>query len=162
VTTKHALSTKENLIMSSRNETIVRNAFEMTFNQGALEELSRYFSADVRRHNQASPYADRDLPALWEHIQTVRHACPDGRLKLNDALVAEDLVAFWWTFRGAQDAGSLGFLPVALAVDLSGSTVVHLADGKIDEIWELGDNLASLAATAAVAAPALVMTPAMV
>ncbi len=145
--------------MTSRNETIVRDAFEMTFNQGALEEMGRYFSADVRRHNQASPYADRGLPALWEHIQSVRHACPDGRLQLNDALVADDLVAFWWTFRGTQDAGSLGFLPVALAVDLSGSTVVHLEDGKIDEIWELGDDLASLADTAAV--PSLVMTPAL-
>lgn len=147
--------------MTSRNETIVRDAFEMTFNQGAPEELGRFFSADVRRHSQASPYAEHGLPALWGHIQTVRYACPDGRLDLDDAIIAEDLVAFWWTFRGAQDAGSLGYLPVALAVDLSGSTVVHLQGGKIDEIWELGDDLASLAATAAVAAPSLVMTPAM-
>jgi DNA-binding XRE family transcriptional regulator len=50
---------------------------------------------------------------------------------------------------------------VALAVDLSGSTVVHLESGKIDEIWELGDDLARLAATATVAAASLVMTPAM-
>lgn len=147
--------------MTSRNETIVRDAFEMTFNQGAPEELGRFFSADIRRHSQASPYAEHGLPALWGHIQTVRYACPDGRLDLDNAIIAEDLVAFWWTFRGAQDAGSLGYLPVALAVDLSGSTVVHLQGGKIDEIWELGDDLASLAATAAVAAPSLVMTPAM-
>jgi predicted ester cyclase len=147
--------------MFSRNETIVRDAFEMTFNQGALDELGRFFSADIRRHNQASPYAERGLPALWEHIQTVRHAWPDGRLELNDAIIAEDLVAFWWTFRGTQDAGSLGFLPVALAVDLNGSTVVHLEDGKIDEVWELGDDLASLNASATVAASSLVMTPAM-
>lgn len=145
--------------MSSRNETIVRDAFEMTFNQGALEELGRFFCADVRRHHQSSPFADRGLPALWEHIQTVRNACPDGQLALNDAIVAEDLVAFWWTYTGTQDAGSLGFLPVALAVELSGSTVVHLAHGKIDEIWELGDDLASLEATAAV--PSFVMAPAM-
>ena len=105
--------------MTSRNETIVRDAFEMTFNQGALEELGRFFSADVRRHSQASPYADHGLPALWGHIQTVRYACPDGRLDLNDAIMAEDLVAFWWTYRGTQDAGSLSFLPVALAVDLA-------------------------------------------
>jgi predicted ester cyclase len=147
--------------MSNRNETLVRDAFEMTFNQGVLEEQSRFFSADLRRHHQASPYAKCGLPALWAHIQTVRHACPDGRLELNDAIIAEDLVAFWWTFRGTQDAGSLGFLPVALAVDLSGSTVVHLESGKIDEIWELGDDLASLAAAAAVAAPSLAITPAM-
>ena len=146
--------------MTSRNETLVRDAYEMTFNQGALEELSRYFSADVRRHHQSSPHAERGLPALWEHIQTVRNACPDGRLEFNDAIVADDLVAFWWTFRGTQDAGSLGFLPVALAVDLSGSTVAHLEDGKIDEIWELGDDLASLADTAVVTAPSLVMAPA--
>lgn len=147
--------------MSTRNETIVRAAFKMTFNQGAPEELGRFFSADVRRHSQASPYAEHGLPALWAHARAVHHACPDGRLELNDAIMAEDLVAFWWTFCGAQNAGSLGFLPVGLAVDLSGSTVVHLADGKIDEIWELGDDLASLAAAAAVAAPSLVMTPAM-
>ena len=147
--------------MSSRNETIVRDAFEMTFNQGALEELGRFYCADVRRHSQALPYAEHGLPALWEHIQTVSNACPDGRLDLNNAIMAEDLVAFWWTYRGTQDAGSLGFLPVALAVDLSGSTMVHLADGKIDEIWELGDDLARLVATAAVASPSLVMTPAM-
>jgi predicted ester cyclase len=147
--------------MTSRNETIVRDAFEMTFNQGAPEELGRFFSADVRRHSQASPYADHGLPALWGHIQTVRYACPDGRLDLNDAIMAEDLVAFWWTYRGTQDTGSPGFLPVALAVDLNGSTVAHLQGGKIDEIWEMGDDLASLAATAAVAAPSLVMTPAM-
>ena len=78
--------------MTSRNETIVRDAFEMTFNQGALEEMGRFFSADVRRHSQASPYADHGLPALWGHIQTVRYACPDGRLDLNDAIIAEDLV----------------------------------------------------------------------
>jgi predicted ester cyclase len=139
--------------MSTRNETIVRNAFKMTFNQGALKELGRFFSADVRRHSQASPFAEHGLPALWEHVRAVRSACPDGWFDLNDAIIAEDLVAFWWTFRGTQDAGSLGFLPVALAVDLSGSTLVHLEDGKIDEIWELGDDLASLAATAAVSSP---------
>lgn len=147
--------------MSSRNETIVRDAFKMTFNPGALEELGRFFSADVRRHSQASPYAEHGLLALREHVRAVRCACPDGRLELNDAIIAKDLVAFWWTFCGTQNAGSLGFLPVGLAVDLSGSTVVHLADGKIDEIWELGDDLASLAATATVAAPSLVMMPAM-
>jgi predicted ester cyclase len=141
--------------MSSRNETIVRDAIKMTFNQGVLEELGRFFSADVRRHSQASPYAEHGLPALWEHIQTTRHACPDGRLEISDAIMGEDLVAFWWTYRGTQDAGSLGFLPVALAVDLSGSTVVHMGDGKIDEVWELGDDLASLAATAAVSSPCM-------
>jgi predicted ester cyclase len=145
--------------MSSRNETIVRDAFEMTFNQGGLEELGRFFSPDVRRHNQSSAYADRGLPALWETIYTVRSACPDGQFAINDAIVAENLVAFWWTFSGTQDAGALGSLAVALAVDLSGSTVVHLEDSKIAEIWELGDDLASLAETAA--APSLVMTPAM-
>lgn len=139
--------------MSTRNETIVRAAFKMTFNQAAPEELGRFFSADVRRHSQASPYAEHGLPALWAHGPDVRHACPDGRLDLNDAIIAKDLVAFWWTFCGTQNAGSLGFLPVALAVDLSGSTVVHLDDGKIDEIWELGDDLASLADAAAVPSP---------
>jgi predicted ester cyclase len=147
--------------MTTRNETIVRDAFKMTFNQATLEKLGRFFSADVRRHSQASPYAEHGLPALWAHDRSVRHACPDGRLELNDALVAEDLVAFWWTYRGTQDTGSLGTLPVALAVDLSGSTMVHLESGKIDEIWELGDDLASLVVTAAVAAPFLVMTPVM-
>ena len=58
--------------MTSRNETIVRDAFEMTFNQGALEELGRFFTPDIRRHHQSSCYAERGLSALWEHIQTVR------------------------------------------------------------------------------------------
>jgi predicted ester cyclase len=133
----------------------------MTFYQTTLKELGRFFSTDVCRHSQASPYAEHGLPALWEHIQIVSNACPDGRLDLNDAVMAENLVAFWWTYRGTQDTGSLGTLPVALAVNLSGSTMVHLESGKIDEIWELGDDLASLAATAAIAAPSLVMTLAM-
>lgn len=142
--------------MFSHNETIVRTAIE-TINTGALDTMGQFFSEDVRRYGPESPYSSRGLAAYREHLAAVRAACADGQLVIEDTILTNDLVAFWWTYRGTQPVGTLGALAVRVPVALTGCQVMRLEAARIVEVWEMGDDLAQLVEAVPVAMPIPVM-----
>jgi steroid delta-isomerase-like uncharacterized protein len=121
--------------MSEENKAIVRRLVEQVFNQGDLALLDELVAPTYVLH-------DRHLPEVtnregFKHrVALVRTAFPDHQMRLEELEEDEDRVVARWVVRGTHRGPFLGIAPAGKRVVFRGVTVVRLAGGKVEEVWQ--------------------------
>ncbi len=97
-------------------------------------------TADYRLHLSGVPApADRDTTK--QIVAMFSSAFPDLRHRVDEMIGEGTTVAARWTVEGTHRGDFQGIPATGRQVKLSGTTVHHLADGKIRETWLTDDNL---------------------
>jgi predicted ester cyclase len=157
------------------NEQLARDATE-AWNAGDYKTLGGFLAKDWLLSDQTLPADLKGAKAL-AMLKTWRTGFPDAKLVASDSYTAGDYVAFEQNFSGTNT----GVLPpfgvkkaTGKPVEVRLLQIFKIADGKISEIWLVGNGVAiagqlgllpapaapAAAAPAAAAAPVAAATPA--
>jgi steroid delta-isomerase-like uncharacterized protein len=113
------------------------------------------FTADYRLHQPGVPEAmNRDAT---KHVEKMFGASfPDLRHTVDEINAEGDTVAARWTVHGTHKGDFQGISPTGARISLSGTTVHHMANGRIVETWLTFDSQELLQQLSAVPQPARV------
>ena len=117
------------------------------------EELARRF---LRVAESARPEDDPTLfatsfvyhdalgyPHDLEEAMAMRHgfldAFPDALMTIEDSIVTDDRLFFRWHSTGTHAGAFLGVAPTNKQVTNRGITLLHVADGTVQEMWDYVD-----------------------
>lgn len=117
------------------NKSITRRVYEEGLNQGRFEV----------------PYSENFVGhggnATFTHAQGMaeargwRDAFPDLNITVDKQVAEQDMVAVRWTARGTNTGTGNGIPATGRAVEMTGTTLFRLADGRIAEEWTCANSL---------------------
>ena len=87
------------------------------------------------------PLSYQGAEAFKEHVRLVKAAFPDIRFTVDEIIAEGDKVAVRWTLRGTHMGEWRDMAPTGRQVRISGTGIVRIADGKIQEWHEHHDAL---------------------
>ena len=138
---------------TSDNKNIVRRQwFEDFWDNGNIDAANDLFTSDYALHLSGSP-APIDRDGAKEVVKMFNATFPDLKHEVNELIGEGDTIVARWTVRGTHQGEFQGIAPTGKQIVLPGTTVHHMADGKIAETWLTFDNLDLLQQLGAVPQP---------
>jgi predicted ester cyclase len=117
------------------NKSITRKVYEEGLNQGRFEVP---YSADFVGHGGRNTFTHADGMA---EAKGWREAFPDLKITVDKQVAERDLVAVHWTASGTNTGTGNGIRATGRAVQITGTTLFRVADGRIAEEWTCADSL---------------------
>ena len=117
---------------------------EVVWNQGQIDRLGEFYTADVVRHVPERPDPIVGLEANKAYIRQVRQAFPDSRVTTERAFTDGANAAVYWVWSGTHTGDMPGLPATGKKVVLPGISLVRVRDGKFAEIWDQDDQLSLL------------------
>jgi steroid delta-isomerase-like uncharacterized protein len=118
--------------MSEQNKAIVNRFVSEIWNAGDLSSAAELIADDYRHHSsQLAPIVGRD--GLAAMVADLRSGFPDARFTVEKELAEGDMVAHRWIFQGTHSADWNGIPATGRKVEVHGTAISHLKDGKIVE-----------------------------
>jgi len=124
-----------------RNKRIVQRVYDEVWNTGNLAVVDELIAVDCLRHDPSSPEDTGGSDAFKERAAEIRAAFPDLRLVIEDILADGDRVATRSRFTGTHEGALMGIPATGKKVDVTALEIVRIEDGRIAEIWRVGDTL---------------------
>lgn len=84
--------------------------------------------------------AKTGLDSLKHEIRSLRTAYPDFRITINEMVYSEKAVTARWTIR-ATNTGPGSHPPTGKEIEVTGMSLLHLANGKIQDEWIASNNI---------------------
>jgi len=127
--------------MSTReNKDIVRRQwYQELWDNWNVNEADELFTADYQLHLPGIPTA-MNREGTKQVVKMFSASFPDLRHTVDEIIGEGNTVAARWTVRGTHRGEFQGIPASGRSVRLSGTTVHHLAGGKIVETWLTFDN----------------------
>lgn len=117
------------------NKSITRRVYEEGLNQGRFEVP---YSEDFVGHGGRATFTHADGMA---EAKGWRKAFPDLKITVETQVAERDLVAVRWTARGTNTGSGNGIPATGRAVQITGTTLFRMEDGRIAEEWTCADSL---------------------
>lgn len=121
------------------NKVIVRRYRQEIMNEGNLNVVDELFPDKFAVNGQ-----EMSLETFKSLAAMGRTAFPDMCYTLEQIIAVDDMVVEHWTARGTHRGRLFGIAPTGRSYEAMGINIHHVADGKIVEIWEVGDALGML------------------
>lgn len=122
------------------NRETLRRLIDEVWTQGNLSVLAELVGSDYLRHDPALPEPLRGREALAHLIGTYRTAFPDLALLIVEFLADGDKLVYRWSGRATHQASFAGMAATGKVVELEGTSIVRLVDGRISEEWACWDR----------------------
>jgi steroid delta-isomerase-like uncharacterized protein len=123
-------------------EALVRRYVEEVWNRGSAASLDQLTTSTFTYH--LGGQLPRDRQALANFITATRHAFPDWRVEVDQAIVDEAMVAIRWHGRVTHRGVFHGLSPTGRTVTVTGINIYAIAGGRINAEWEQTDSLGLL------------------
>lgn len=121
-----------------RSAEVLRRVAAEVFNQRRLESVDELFAGDYVLHDPVG--GDVHGPdGFRAHVRTFHDAFPDLSVEQVDQLVDGDRVTTRFVIRGTHQGQLLGIAPTGRSVQVHGTIVSGLRDGRIVEEWTVVD-----------------------
>ena len=117
------------------NKSITRRVYEEGLNQGRFDVP---YDAGFVGHGGRRTFTHADGLA---EAKGWREAFPDLRITVDKQVAERDLVVVRWTARGTNTGAGNGIPVTGRPVQISGTTLFRMADGRIAEEWTCADSL---------------------
>lgn len=126
------------------NKMVCRRFFDILAG-GDLKTLDQVMASDYHDHDPSNEQDMIGLESTREEVTMYRNGFPDFRFSLIDQIAEGDKVCNRWSWTGTHKGEFQGIAPTKRRVEMTGMTVHHLADGKIQEGWWNYDSLGLMA-----------------
>lgn len=120
------------------NKSLVRRVYEEGLNQGRFEVP---YAPDFVGHGGARTFTHAEGMA---EARGWREAFPDLNMRIDKLLAEQDLVAVRWTATGTNTGSGNGIPATGKAVEMTGTTLFRMAEGRIAEEWTCANSLGML------------------
>jgi len=116
------------------NKLLMRRQFEEIWNRHDLDLIDELYAAEYVGHYY--PYPDIRGPQMVRQIAIMlRTGFPDSRYTIEDLIGEVDKVVARYTFRGTHSGDYQRFPPTGKTVEMTGTVISQIADGKFVEEW---------------------------
>jgi steroid delta-isomerase-like uncharacterized protein len=115
--------------MSAESKALVRRLFQQVWNEKNLEVLEQLCAGDGQ---------------LQRRIEAVLAAFPDNHSTVEDIVAEEDKVVLRWIAQATHQGEFMGHPPSGRRVSVTGISIFHVGDDKIEESWTEWDALSLL------------------
>jgi len=140
---------------------IIRDWFELVWNEGRLDLVEHYLSPDTVMHGLDESGAHAVGPDNFRRFHArLKTAMPDLRFTMQEIVENGGIAAGRWTATATHTGEGLGVPASGKPIAVSGMTFARFKDGKVVEAWNEWDRLTlalaigQLAPTAAAQLPA--------
>ena len=126
---------------AEENKTIVRRYVEEVWTRRNIEALEEFYPGPDLVE-QEDP-ARQDLPSIddaKEYVRQVQAAFPDLSVTIEDMIAEGDRVAVRTTWRGTYEGEAIGVAPTGESVDLVGTVIWGITDGKIVQVFDTSSD----------------------
>jgi steroid delta-isomerase-like uncharacterized protein len=130
--------------MSESNKALCRRFFEQVWNNRNLAAIDELFAPNYVRHAGTGPEFGTGPQSMHRMVNFYLGSFPDVRFTIDDVVAEQDKVVLRWTARATHQGQFEGIQPTGKAVNVSGTTLVRIAGGKIAEAWDNFDALGLL------------------
>lgn len=118
--------------MSEQNKAIVRRIVEEIWNGGDMSSAGELIGPGYRQHSSQLPPFE-GVEALAELVSAFRTGFPDARFSIDQEVAEGDAVVHQWTLRGTQLGEWNGIPATGRAIEVRGTAISRLQDGKVVE-----------------------------
>lgn len=130
------------------NKSITRRVYEEGLNQGRFEVP---YTSDFVGHGGATTFTHAQGMA---EARGWREAFPDLNITVDRQVAEQEMVAVRWTARGTNTGAGNGIPATGRSVQIHGTTLFRLDDGKIAEEWTCANSLGLMRQLGLLPAPA--------
>jgi steroid delta-isomerase-like uncharacterized protein len=130
--------------MSAKNKELIQRYFEEAWNKGNLSVLDEIVAADYVNHNPFAPGLPPGPEGLKPIFSGLRAAFPDLHYTIEEQIADGDRVVTRWGFRGTHEGELMGIPATGKQVNITGTQIERIVDGKIVEHWRQSDDLGML------------------
>lgn len=117
------------------NEALARRFVEEVWNQGKMDVCNEVLAANYTMHTNGQTAEAQGPEAAAANIRNVRADYPDLNIAIDDVFATSHMVTARWNFVGThKDLGK--------KVDVKGTVIYHIEDGKLAISWNAFDNAA--------------------
>jgi len=127
--------------LEERNKELVRRVGEEVWNQGNLEMIDEFYSADIVRHFLPDGSEIQGLDILRDRIRDHRKAFPDWTETIELIVAEGDFVAIHFSSTGTNIGSFLGNPATGKQIHTNDMSIYRIINGKIVEHWLLPDLL---------------------
>ena len=128
--------------MTATNEAIVRRWFEELWNEGREEVIDELFAEDGKAWGLAEQGWTASGPGEFKQFfHAFRSSFPDLRITIDDCVAAGDRVAVRFSVTGRHTGALMDIPPCHKEVEFAGMSFLRIADGKIQEGWNVWDQM---------------------
>ncbi len=117
------------------NKRIVSEVIEKALNQGRLEVVGDYFSADLVEHDPHQAPGEDPIEAFTAAVTAFRSAFPDSQMVVEEQIAEAGRVATRWRMRGTHLGEFMGIEASGKPVEVEGIFFDRLEKGLIVETW---------------------------
>jgi predicted ester cyclase len=128
----------------SSSEAIVRRLIEEGFNEGDLGVADELISPGCVEHQRFGPDHPDGAEGVKAVIASLRRACSDFHLSIDDLAVVGDSVWLRMTGTGTNDGSFMGHAPTGRRLRIDVFDSVRIRNGHIVEHWGVPDRLGAL------------------
>jgi steroid delta-isomerase-like uncharacterized protein len=122
--------------MSDANKQLVQRWFDEVWNQGSPATIHELFHSDGIAHGFPEPSAILTGPSEFTQAHALfKDAFSNIKVHVDETIAEGDNVAARWTATITHTGQALGFPPTGRTSTFSGTSFLHIADGKIAEAW---------------------------
>ncbi len=121
------------------NKAIIRRLFDEALNQGRLELVNQFFTADFIDHS--TPDQIPGPAGVRSFFLDVRSSFPDIHVTIDDLIAEGSRVVVRTTWRGTHMGRYAGHAPTRKQVHGTLMQIFHLENGRIAEEWNEGRGL---------------------
>ncbi len=130
--------------MSEENKALIQRFVEEAFNKGNLDVADEVYASTFVSHDPTAPEGQGSPEDIKQFVNTYLSAFPDGHTTVEASIAEGEKVAYRWTFRGTHRGELMGIPPTGEQVEITGVTINRFSGGKIEEQWNLFDQLGML------------------
>jgi len=128
-------------VSAENKKDVVRRFVEEVMNGGDLEAADELVAPGHVNHDPTVPAVPPGPEGVKELIGMYRAAFPDIRFETGEMICEGDTVAHRWTFTGTHQGEMMGVEPTGRRVEVAGSEMNRVENGRISASWTVSDAL---------------------
>ncbi len=122
--------------MSDANQQLVQRWFDEVWNQGNPTTIDELMLPDGKAHGFPEPSAILIGPSEFKQAHALfKEAFSNISVNVDEIIADADHVAARWTVTVTHTGQALGFPPTGRTASFSGTSFLHIEQGKIAEAW---------------------------
>lgn len=127
--------------MSDANKNVIRRVFEEVWNKGNVAVADELFTPNYAHHDPSTADQGHGPEGEKKRANLYRSAFPDLHFTIEEVIADGDKVVARYSARGTHKGELNGIAPTGKSTNVSGVTIVRIANGKIAESWVNWDAL---------------------
>ena len=140
---------------TQENQALSRRVMEEIWSQGNMNAVDDLYAPDLVWHGPAGPTGPvRELAGIKQLVTLNRTAFPDLRVTIEHQVAEGDRVVTRYTMQGTYQGEMQGMASTGKQITATGIVIDRYLNGKIVEVWNIGDALSMLQQVSAIPAPA--------